>query len=81
MTNALNKINYYFEQGQKALADRNYRFAAEMFKKSYELYEDAELPLFSARIRDIGNEAFEKYNLIVSKYLNEDGFNEIQYEK
>lgn len=81
MTNDVVNIEYYYEQGSKALKEKNFELAANFFKKCYETYEDAEFPVFSNKIKEIGEDAFEKYNEIVANYLDENGFDEIEYGK
>lgn len=81
MTNDVVNIEYYYEQGVKAYKEKKYELAANFFKKCYETYEDAEIPVFISRIKEIGEDAFEKYNEIVANYLDENGFDEIEYGK
>lgn len=81
MTNEIVNIEYYSEQGHKAFKDKNFELAANMFRKCYEIYENAEFPMFDSRIKEIGEDAFEKYNEIVANYLDENGFDEIEYGK
>lgn len=81
MTNEVVNLEYYYEQGSQAYKEKNYELAANLFKKCYQTYEEAELPIFDSRIKEIGEDALEKYNEIVTSYLDELGFDEIEYGK
>jgi len=79
MSNDIVNIEYYYDEATKAYLARNYELAANLFRNCFEIYEDAELPVFDSRIKEIGEDAFIKYNQIVANYLYGSGFDEIEY--
>ena len=80
MTNDLMKIEYFYNQAIIALKQKDFKIAASFFRQCYETYEAAELPMFDNEIKNIGEDAMVQYNFIVINYLDESGFDEIQYE-
>ena len=70
MTNNVVNIEYYYDQGSQAYKEKNFELAANLFKKCYETYEEIELPVFNSRIKEIGEDAFKKYNEIVINQIS-----------
>ena len=78
MTSDLLDIEYYYKEGLSAYNEYNFKVAARMFKKCHHIYQNADLPFFSFRIKNMGEDAFEKYCQITKKHLNGDDFDDIE---
>jgi tetratricopeptide (TPR) repeat protein len=70
----LRDIENLYKKGESALKERNYKQAANFFKNSWELYEDAlskKLVKYNSDIMRIGESAFDIYSETVITYLDE----------
>jgi hypothetical protein len=77
---AVINIEYYHIQGMKALKNKDYKKAAEYFKLCWETFEYTDENMLLDTVEDYASDAFEKYNMLVEKYLGENGFDRIEYE-
>jgi hypothetical protein len=74
-------IMYYHQEGTKALEEKNYKHAANMFFICHQKYQNAEDHVLSFGLADLGEDAAEKYTMIITTYLKDDGFDHIIYEQ
>jgi hypothetical protein len=81
MAGELYDIIYYHQEGQKALEEKKYIYAASMFKLCHDKFQNAESHFLCDSTISLGNDAAEKYDMIVTTYLNDEGFDRIEYEK
>ncbi|MEB8328639.1 hypothetical protein OO009_04665 [Flavobacteriaceae bacterium KMM 6897] len=73
-------IEYCYIKGMEALENKEYKLAAEYFKSCWETYEYTDEIMSLDTVEDYASDAFEKYNMLVEKYLGENGFDRIEYE-
>ncbi len=73
------EIPYLYEEAMKAKTNGDLKKAANLFLQCHNLYQNAELPIFSEEIKQKGEDSLSQYQHISNNDHDENDFDNIIY--
>ncbi len=65
----LGNILIRYAAAEEAYAKRNYREAANLYRRCYITYQTGELPVYMKEVEETGKKALKKYKMILKRHL------------
>ncbi len=67
---AIERVLSLYEKAEEALRLKKYSDAAKYFRQCYLTYETGELPVYNEKVKIVGTNALQEYQLILEEYLS-----------